>query len=139
MITEKSMYMIKPEGLDYRYAIREAISEAGLTIVRSKELVSCNSLIETLYSDVPPYVLKAKMELFKDKKVEIGLVIGEYAVKSLFDITGHYADPSLCEKDTIRARFGVYDLATVNGIGIYRNAIHRPKNAAEAQDHTAIL
>lgn len=139
MILEKSLFMIKPEGMKYKDTIRDRIERSGLEITQSKTQVFDNVMLNTLYGDAPKHVRRAQAELFNEKYVEVGIVLGAHAVSSLFDLIGHFADPRMCNGESLRYLYGEHNPIVINDVELFKNAIHRPKNVAEAALHISVL
>ncbi len=131
---ETSYYVIKPHGLVFRKKVRAMIECAGLTIIESKELVMHRWALEIIYSDLPEKYRDAVFLQFKDKSVEVGLVMGKNAVDELLQITGTELDPADCAPGSIRFKFGRHEPLIIDGVRCYTNIIHRPRNKLEANN-----
>jgi nucleoside diphosphate kinase len=63
---------------------------------------------------------------------EVAEVTGENAVGRLLKLCGHDTDPSKCDTNTVRGRFGIRQAQIVGSAFYFKNAIHRPKTEEEA-------
>ena len=110
------------------------IESVGLTITESKELVMHMWALEIIYSDLPEKYRDVVFRTFKEKLVEVGLVIGENAIDKLLQITGTELDPVDCAPGSVRFKFGGRELFMIEGVRCYTNIIHRPRNKTEAEN-----
>jgi len=131
---ETSFYIIKPHGLAFRKEVKAMIESVGLTITESKELVMHMWALEIIYSDLPEKYRDVVFRTFKEKLVEVGLVIGENAIDKLLQITGTELDPVDCAPGSVRFKFGGRELFMIEGVRCYTNIIHRPRNKTEAEN-----
>jgi nucleoside diphosphate kinase len=129
----RSIYIIKPEAMPFREEIRKMICLAGLKIIRTTEAIIPIDVLDKLYTDCSDELRRATQLFMGCEPCEIGEVIGENAVEKLLSICGHVTDPSQCAAQTIRNRFGVRQVEHFENALYFKNAIHRPKNAEEAQ------
>ena len=128
----RSLFVIKPEAMPVRDKIRKLIVHTGLKIVRTVEVVIPAATLDLLYTDLSPDLRRATQLFMGREPCEIGEVSGENAVKLLLAACGDSTDPSQCDRQTIRAIFGVRQAEHVGNAAYFKNAIHRPKTVEEA-------
>ncbi|NCU28280.1 MAG: hypothetical protein EOM85_01240 [Candidatus Moranbacteria bacterium] len=134
---EFTSFIIKPDGMVNRSAIRDMILKSGLVITESKILLLPKWAIEILYDNVPANILVAKEEYFSSP-VEVGLIEGENAIETFFELCGSKTRPSECDPGTIRAIFGKASPTLIKGVDYFLNAIHRP-NREEAVKNIELI
>lgn len=134
-----SIYVIKPEGMRFRKAIRELIISGGLRICQTRAGMLSEKHLRSLYPDLAPDLWRATVKFMRCGKCEVGLVEGDDAIVRLLDITGHSTNPNECEPRTVRNQFGAKLPDPVGSAMYYRNVIHRPKNCTEAKRDIALL
>ena len=133
---EKSVYIIKPEGLAYRESIRQMLQTAGLTIEDSFTTTIPQWVIAELY----PNLFRKQGELWEitlkyllGEPCEVGIVCGVQAIARLFEACGTETNPMRCAPDTIRRTFGKATDESVRGMAFWLNVIHRPMDRQEAR------
>lgn len=135
---QSSVYMIKPEAMVRRQEIRAMLAR-HLDLVTWTTLVVPPDVLNVLYPDLTGDLLMMTRGIFR-LPVEIGLVAGPNAVAALLLAAGRHTAPHLCEPDTIRHRFGRWTPSIFpSGAQYYHNAIHRPKDPAEANQHLDLM
>ncbi len=127
---ERTVYIIKPEGMKYACEIREMIREAG-KITGAWQLILPEWVPKILYPKGSSEQHYGLGKFFGSGISEIGIVIGEGAIEALVRISGSKTDPLSCEPGTIRKRFGDYP-EMGHGIPYYRNCIHRSRTGKES-------
>lgn len=133
---EQSVFIIKPEGIRHREAIRQMIEIPGLYIMGSYFIAMPKWVLAKLYPDLAAE--KGKLwdmtcrHLF-NKQCEVGIVRGRGAMEKLLAVCGTDKSPAQCGPRTIRGLFG-YErpVELVGGQRYWLNVIHRPKNKEEA-------
>lgn len=139
MQTEISIYIIKPEAIQYRENIHKIIMSSGLIILSYKQTVLPSILAEKIYLDCSDDIIEATRHfMFKDI-CEVGLVTGDNPIEQLIEICGTETDPKKCKTGTIRNLFGFHELQFYNETGYYQNAIHRPKTKVELEKDLILL
>ena len=129
---EKTIYMIKPEGMIHKHEIREIVESRNLVIVERKTLILPDWALDILYPDLSIELKMATLTMLASV-VEIGLVEGNQAVKVLFALAGAATAPADCDTNSIRFRFGKKDPIQFGSVMYYANVIHRPKSLIEAR------
>ena len=139
---ERSVYIIKPEGMPRRHEIREMIEKmAGLAIVGSITTVLPEWALAKLYPDLAQEkneLWLATLEHLAHSECEIGIVEGENAVQRFFELCGEMTSPLQCRSGTIRLVFGKEKPVRVGEKLYWRNVIHRSKNQQEAESDLRI-
>lgn len=136
---DQSIYLIKPEAMDYRMEIRDMVFAAGLEITRTAITRIPLPILKSLYPELH-FDLQTATEMFIGQAdVEVNEVRGERAVERLLKLCGDSVDPSQCCQSTIRNRFGFAQSQLVGSAQYFRNAIHRPRTAAEAERDLRLL
>lgn len=136
---QRSVYVIKPEGMPFRSSIRHIIASAGLAICQTRTGILDEKFLRPLYPDLSPDLWAATMKFMQCGVCEVGLVEGDDAVQRLFVIAGRSTNPNDCEPSTIRGQFGRKVPDRVGAVIYFRNAIHRPKDCDEAMRDVALL
>jgi nucleoside diphosphate kinase len=110
---EKSVFIIKPEGMKHHAEIFQMFGDAGLTIVSMAPV----SLTERALAQLYPDLLEENGELWqatvarmKNQQCLMGIVEGEDAIVKLLNLSGRETDPRQCAPHSIRARFGTKPL-----------------------------
>jgi len=116
-----------------REAIREMIAASGLVILRSTVCTLPDWVVPTIYPDIEADRWGFVQEIMSSAPCEIGVVEGEGAIRTLFELCGTSIDPARCAVGTIRARFGVKGRLGVGDRWYYHNVIHRPRDGAELE------
>lgn len=135
---ETTVYLIKPEGMCNKRVIRGIIKKSGLAIIRKKMLLLPEWAIDLLYPELSPELRIATITMLT-APVEMGLVCGNEAVRRLFVLSGTAVAPAQCEPESIRFRFGEKEAILFGPSAYYANAIHRPRNKAEAERDVALF
>lgn len=130
---QETAYIIKPEAFCNRQEIRHLINQAGLSVRYSKTLVLDRQVVNVLYPDIAGDLLEASIRFLTSGPSEVGIVQGEDAINRLLWLAGESPSPFLCNRDTIRFKFGVHDGKPIGGTIYYFNGFHRSKNSFEAQ------
>jgi nucleoside diphosphate kinase len=131
MLSEFSIYIIKPEAISFNKEIHNLIIAAGLTITKQKQGILPTRIVDKIYLDCPQEILDATEHFMFKKICEVGIVSGDKAIQKLIEICGTETNPINCKDGTIRKMFGVSELQYYNGTGYFMNAIHRPKTKEE--------
>lgn len=134
---ERSVYIIKPEGMPHRQEIRQMIQAAGLAVIGSTATILPQEVLAKLYPDLQEErgeLWIATLDHLAHSECEVGIVEGENAVQRLSELCGTATSPHDCGLETIRARFGRGIAAVRAGKKLYwKNIIHRSKNLEEAR------
>jgi nucleoside diphosphate kinase len=139
---ERSMYLIKPEGLRYREQIRHMITSTGLFIEHHFVAVLPRRIVEALYPDLAEAQNRlwgATLLQLLDRPCEIGLVSGQDAIAKLFGVAGTDFRPPLCKPNTIRYRFGNHTPIETGEGEYWYNAIHRSRSEVEVARDLQII
>lgn len=129
-----AIYIIKPEGMIHRRAIRRRLERAGLRIVSYRILLLDSSFVMEFYSDCDSPDLRRAIQTYMTcGETEIGMVDAEDVVALLGAVGGEHANPCECRQGTIRHLYGIKGGVTVGDCIYYRNAFHRSDSIAEAQ------
>jgi nucleoside diphosphate kinase len=138
------MYIIKPEWLSRREAIRDMLMLSGLNIVDEVTVRLTESELRALYPiSTPTCLWDAILDHMAGKECEVGIVEGNDAVHKLVTVCGRNINPAQCPYKTIRGRFGD-ELSRVVGwsdgrpVWYHPNVIHRPRDEEEAVRHLQI-
>jgi nucleoside diphosphate kinase len=99
---EKTLVMIKPEGLEHKDFIHHRLSQHGLTIVERKMVTLNEVMITGIYDLSSPVLAKATMEHLNDKLVEVLLIQGENCIKTVINEVGDHKNPEECDIHSIR-------------------------------------
>lgn len=134
LFMERSVYIIKPEAIAHRHAIRAIIVSSGLRIVSSKTVMLGPGEVDRLYVFTDQDLRSAAICAFKAGPCEMGIVEGRDAIAKLTELAGSSTNPAKCEKHSIRATFGVTLPVRVGHSLYYLNGFHRSRDAAEAND-----
>lgn len=137
IMPERSMYMIKPEAMESRDEIRELIGR-HLAITAMKTLRLPRQAIRELYADLDGDLWTATDSALRNP-VELGVVEGEDAIEVMLELAGSETDPSKCDPNSIRFKYGTHLPTMINDTPYYPNAIHRPKSSAEAVAHVSLV
>ena len=138
-----AVYIVKPEAIDRRKEIRDFIkANSRLTIQYSKMMVMTEEAIHHLFIDdrETPLLAAIKAHVL-GKEVEVNLVVSEGSTEEelaaeLVRVTGTHFNPTLCEKNTVRAVFGSDDFNMYHNQKYFLNAVHRtaPNESREATE-----
>lgn len=135
---QTSLYIVKPEAMRHRHDIRSVLAR-HLEIGAWTTTVLPSEVLDAIYPDVSGDLRVMSHKAFKEQ-VEVGIVHGPNAIRTLLRIAGHETAPHLCSPNTIRHRFGRWAPSTcADGSLFYHNGIHRPKDAVEAVRHVELL
>ena len=136
---ETTLFIIKPEGMQFRGVIRSRVVESGLVVRRSVVARLSEFHVAALYPDLSPDLRRATANFVLSGDCEICEVVGENAVRRLLEVVGHATDPNECSPGTLRKEFGCKVPECVGSAIYFRNAIHRPKDSEEAQRDCSLL
>lgn len=128
----KSLFMIKPEGMEYADEIINAIQDNNIRIVEKRKITMTQQLLQKIYKDQSGLFWEANRDYLVDKQCILAIVECENVENRLFTLCGVSFKPEECEKGTIRERYGIRKpLTHSNGKALYLNCIHRssPENA----------
>ena len=129
---QKTLLMIKPEGMaDFR-EITIMLETKGLIICESMDIECQEDFLRKLYKDQSGGFWEVNKEYLVGKKCKLLMIQGEDAVSRLFELAGGHYNPENCHKDTIRYIFGKRKTYIgKNGRELFLNAVHRssPENA----------
>lgn len=125
-IISRSFFIIKPEAFAVRKEIVNILNRrSNLTVVETKIIRLTEEDIDVIYlDDIGTPLLKAIKKHLSGKYVEAGIVEGFNAVIELRRICGDCADPNLCEKNTIRHKFGLPEPVQYCNQKFFLNAVH---------------
>ncbi|MFA5998370.1 MAG: nucleoside-diphosphate kinase [Candidatus Paceibacterota bacterium] len=132
---EQSVYIIKPEGMLLRNAIRQMILSAGLSVADFYTVMIPRWVPAVLYPSLSREdgeIWRITCEHLINKKCEIGIVRGERAIERLVAVCGAETNPMQCDPLTVRGLFGEKTpIELAGGERYWLNAIHRSKNHEE--------
>ena len=103
MGTEKTIAMIKPEGMLHQQFIHHRLSQHGLTIVDRKMIVLDEKMLSTIYADLPPVFKAPTMAHLNGQTVEVLVIQGENAIRAVMNEVGDHKDPEQCDARQIRS------------------------------------
>ena len=103
---DRSVYIMKPDGMPHLDEVHEMLLSAGLRIVASRFVCLPGWVVAFLYPKVTGEWRRFIVERMTGTPVEIGIVEGEDAIAKLCCVTGEATDPRRCARGTIRQRFG---------------------------------
>lgn len=128
---ELTLYVLRPEALEFADEIRGMIVSAGLSIRHVTRTVLSDEIVAAMYDGCPQYVVEAAQYFMGNRECEIGLVEGTDAIKRLVQLCGTKTNPVECADGTIRKLFGMAVAQEFRGSPYYLNAIHRPQTPLE--------
>ena len=129
---EKTLLMIKPEGMEHKNDIISRVEQVGLRIVWTRKIIATISFLRKLYKEQSGGFWKVNKDYLLGKECLLIIVEGERAASRLYHLCGTHFDPNQCESGTIRRQFGEGEPKVgVNGQILFLNAVHRstPENA----------
>ena len=130
-----ALYVIKGDALDKRIEIRNRLASVGLSLFSYTVGLYSRELADVVYSgpssDTRAFIYGI-YQFLVNTPMEIGVVEGNAAIRSLVQVTGHHYDPRVCEPDTIRHTFGTHAEFPIGSEIYFHNAIHRSQNEIEA-------
>ncbi len=132
--------MIKPEGIEHKDFIHHRLSQHGLLLSQRKTVVLSQVMIDGLYPDLPPAIKKATLEHLKGKEVEVLLIQGENAIRTVMGEVGEHKIPANCDVGSIRSVLA--DKTTDKGeivvriterLSYHKNFVHRANGPEEVE------
>ena len=105
-MADRSLYIIKPEAMEFRTLIRDEIRSVGLDILRYTQLIIPVGILDALYPELGPELREATHRFMGSSDCEVGEVGGALAVQMLTDLCGGFTDPSCCGPSTRASRTG---------------------------------
>jgi nucleoside diphosphate kinase len=111
------------------------VEESGLYVVsRNTRELTENLVVGGMYNPegIPTPVLDATKRHLLSGPSEVILVKGDAVINKLLTTVGVKTNPALCTPDSIRYIYGDHVPKELGqGLKYYRNAAHRPRDAAE--------
>lgn len=132
-MNELSVYVIKPEAMAARDAIRREIEAAGLTIIASTMTRLDSHDVDMIYPELPISLRNASIHFLCASEVEIGVVSGENAIGKLLALIGESVNPLECGSTSLRRQYGQAQPDISFGASYFLNALHRSTSSREAQ------
>lgn len=129
---EKTLLMIKPEGMKHKNEIIDMVKQVGLRIVWTNKIIATITFLRKLYKDQSGRFWEANKDYLVGKECLLIIVEGERSASRLYYLCGTHYDPNQCERGTIRRQFGEREPKVgANGQILFLNAVHRstPENA----------
>ncbi len=137
---EKCLFIIKPEAVQYRVAIREKLLRGGLSVFETRVVVLDKKFLAEVYCEIGAKLFESILKYMQCGNCEIGLITGDDVLGRLVKIVGSHFDPSRCEAGSIRATFGLKEPRESGEALYFQNAFHRPQNNIElSRDYVAYL
>jgi len=135
---EKSVLMIKPEGMNHRDEIMAFIEKGGLKITRFRTMVLTEDELRKIYHDTSGEIWEKTKKAFLGKEVFVAEVEGGEAIDKLKNICGTNTDPVACDVGSVRNFFR--EIAPrYETPGYHQNIIHRALGEKEVEDQTLIF
>ena len=140
---ERTLIIIKPDGLMYKNEIKKRVLNAGLRTYKEKRLIMFSEIASKFYSHVKKINDKIYQDLVENyvgNQEVIAMVLeGEDAVQKLRKITG-YTDPETSLKGTIRGDLGT-DKKRIADLEerATRNLVHASGSSEEAEKEISFL
>jgi nucleoside-diphosphate kinase len=133
---EKTLAIIKPDGMKHKEEILKRIRKAGLKIVRSNVTRMNPEIVSQFYLHVKEKrgdIFQSIVNYMTSGEIMPMIVEGDNAVQRLRSITGH-TDPEKAEKGTIRGDLGEYKMRIADSENrSTKNVIHSSGSAEEAE------
>jgi len=138
MAHERTLAIIKPDGMKHKDEILKRINSAGLNIVRSNIMRVKPEMAYNFYIHVRgkkgEKIHQSLVEYITSGDVMPMIIEGDNAVLALRKITGH-TDPEKAEKGTIRRDLGTDKMRIADSENrSTRNLIHSSGSAEEAEN-----
>ncbi len=130
---EKSVFMLKPEGMKYKEEIMSTIEKAGIPIKEWRNLTLDEKHLRKLYPNVSGEGWRKVQKHLLNKEVLVAIVEGEDVINKLYKTCGEETKIFMCAPSSIRQKFK--DIAHDS----YGNIIHRAKNQKEAEEHIMLF
>lgn len=123
---EYSLFMIKPCAYKNKNEILDILNEK-LNVLFTKDFVLSEDFLNKLYNNEKNETFKAiNIKQLKDKPACIGIVSGKNAIKDLIEICGDKPLGKICDKNSIRYRFGPKeDILHIDNQIFFVNSIHK--------------
>lgn len=134
---EKSLFMIKPEGMNHKEEIMSFIEKNGLKITKWRTMILDEDQLKKIYHDTEGYLWDKTKEHFLGKEVLAAEVEDSEAIEKLKTICGTKTDPVMCESNSIRKYFK--DITERDVSKYHKNIIHRAMDEKEVEDQTLIF
>jgi len=135
-MNEKTLAIIKPDGMKHKDEILKRINNAGLKVVCSSIMKVEPESAEKFYVHVKnksEKIYKSLIDYMAESYVMPILLEGDDAVKKLRAITGH-TDPERAEKGTIRGDLGIDKMRIADSENrSTKNLIHSSGSIEEAE------
>jgi len=134
---ERTLAIIKPDGMKHKEEILRRIAKSGLKIKKSKLIRFSPGLAAKFYSHVKAKkgdkIHQSLVEYMTSKEIMPMIIRGEDAVQRLRAITGH-TDPEKAEPGTIRGDLGTDKMRIADSEQrSTRNLIHSSGSVEEAE------
>jgi nucleoside diphosphate kinase len=134
---EKSVFMIKPEGMSHKEEIMSYIEKNGLAITRWRTMLLDEDQLKKIYHDTHGEIWEKTKEHMLGKEVLVGEVNDEQAIEKLKTICGSKTNPIECDVGSIRKFFN--DIAEKDPSKYHKNIIHRAMDDKEVTDQTILF
>ena len=133
---ERTVVIVKPEGLSYLDQITSRFISEGLRIVKVFSACFTSRVLEKLYQDATACeeLWSTLLKFLAQKPCRVFILEGDGAIERVVRICGDNMDPGLCNRETIRFQLGVqFAPILVAGYGpFHRNIVHRSRTVEEA-------
>jgi len=136
MAKEKTLMIIKPDGMKHKDEIIKRVNQTGLKIAKQKQEKAKTNVFAEFYAHVKPKNKKVYNNLVSYMSAEeiiLLLIQGENAIGKIRSITGS-TDPEFADKGTIRGDLGTDSILKANQEGRpVWNLIHASGTPEEAE------
>src|ERR1035437_7519322 len=102
---EKSVLMIKPEGMNHKNEILAFIENKGLKISRWRTMILTEGELRKIYYDASGEIWEKTKKSFLGNEVFVAEVEDEQAIEKLKTICGTNIDPVACDVGSVRNFF----------------------------------
>jgi nucleoside-diphosphate kinase len=136
---EKTIFVIKPDAYKKQDKILLDIS-MKFNIDHLVEQTFTKELVDDFYpTDIGRDYYEALLEYMTEGPSVIGLISGENAVPSFFELAGTKTNPPDCHPDSLRYKYAKGYSQTPSGLYLIKNGIHRPKSMEELDFDLGLL
>ena len=136
MTKEKTLMIIKPDGMKHKDEILKRVKQTGLKIAKQKQEKSKKDIFAEFYAHVKPKNEKVYNNLVSYMSAEeiiLLLIQGENAISKIRSITG-VTDPEFADKGTIRGDLSTDKKRIANAEErSVHNVVHSSGNSEEAE------
>lgn len=138
-MNELAVYIVKPEAMASRDAIRREIENAGFSIVGATVTCLDSQAIDEIYPGLSPELRQASVRFLCDTPVEIAVVSHKRATRELVAFAGESVNPCDCAPGTLRRRYGRREPDTSFGRAYFFNAVHRSSCSVDAEREVRVF